>query len=99
MWGAQMHLWHAQTTGMNLGQSHYLASQAPTINLWLETAKSRKFVIQVFIGVTKFSYQVPTSLQVKIKQRGKPLRVFAHKGFAYHSVKLVLLANGKKHEI
>jgi hypothetical protein len=32
-------------------------------------------------------------------QRGKQMGVCARKGFAYNSVKLVLLANGKIHEV
>jgi hypothetical protein len=38
-----------QTTDMDLGQAHCLASRAPTLDLWLEITKSRKFVIQGFI--------------------------------------------------
>jgi hypothetical protein len=32
-------------------------------------------------------------------QQGKPMRVGACKGFAYHSVKLALLANGNMIEV
>jgi hypothetical protein len=32
-------------------------------------------------------------------QQGKQMRVDARKGFAYHSVKLVLLANGNRYEV
>jgi hypothetical protein len=32
-------------------------------------------------------------------QQGKQMRVGACKGFAYHSVELVLLANGNRYEI
>jgi hypothetical protein len=32
-------------------------------------------------------------------QQGKQMRVGAREGFAYHSLKLVLLANGNKYEI
>jgi hypothetical protein len=32
-------------------------------------------------------------------QQGKQMRVGARKGFAYHSVKLVLLANGNMNEV
>jgi hypothetical protein len=32
-------------------------------------------------------------------QQGKQMRVGAHEGFAYRSVKLVLLANGNRHEV
>jgi hypothetical protein len=32
-------------------------------------------------------------------QQGKQMRVGARKGFAYHSVKLVLLANGNRYEV
>ncbi len=32
-------------------------------------------------------------------QQGKEMRVGARKGFAYHSAKLVLLANGNKDEV
>jgi hypothetical protein len=31
-------------------------------------------------------------------QQGKQMRVGAREGFAYHSVKLVLLANGNRYE-
>jgi hypothetical protein len=43
-----------QTTDMNLGQAHCVASWAPTFDLWLEITKSSKFVIQGFIWITKF---------------------------------------------
>ncbi len=39
----------AQTTDMNLGQAHCLASRAPTLDLCLEITRSRTFVIQGFI--------------------------------------------------
>jgi hypothetical protein len=32
-------------------------------------------------------------------QKGKQMRVGARKSFAYHSMKLVLLANGKRYEV
>jgi hypothetical protein len=32
-------------------------------------------------------------------QQGKQMRVGAREGFAYHSIKLVLLANGNKYEV
>jgi hypothetical protein len=32
-------------------------------------------------------------------QQGKQMKVGARKGFAYHSVKLVLLAKGNKYEV
>jgi hypothetical protein len=32
-------------------------------------------------------------------QQGKQMRVGAREGFAYHSVKLVLLANGNRYEV
>jgi hypothetical protein len=41
----------------------------------------------------------PTFLQAKMAQQGKQMRVGARKGFAYHSVKLVLLANGNGYEV
>jgi hypothetical protein len=43
------------TTGMNLllGQAHYLALRASTLDLWLEITKSRKSVIRRFIYITK----------------------------------------------
>jgi hypothetical protein len=49
--------------------------------------------------ITKFYSQVPTLLQAKMAQQGKQMRVGARKGFAYHSVKLVLLANGNRYEV
>ncbi len=36
-------------------------------------------------------------MQTKRAQQGKQMRVGARKGFAYHSVKLVLLANGNRY--
>jgi hypothetical protein len=32
-------------------------------------------------------------------QQGKQMKVGAREGFAYHSVKLVLLANGNRYEV
>jgi hypothetical protein len=32
-------------------------------------------------------------------QQGKQMRVGAREGFAYHSLKLVLLANGNRYEV
>ncbi len=43
-----------RTTVINLGNAHCLALRAPTLDLWLEITKSRKFVIQVFIWIKKF---------------------------------------------
>jgi hypothetical protein len=34
-----------------------------------------------------------------MSQQGKQMRVGARKGFAYHSVKLVLLANGNRYDL
>jgi hypothetical protein len=34
-----------------------------------------------------------------MSQQGKQMRVGASRGFAYHSVKLVLLANGNRYEV
>jgi hypothetical protein len=42
---------------------------------------------------------VPTLLQAKMAQQGKQMRVGARKGFANHSVKLVLLATGNGYEV
>jgi hypothetical protein len=56
-------------------------------------------VIQGYIKITKFQSQILTLLQAKMAQQGKQLRVGAHKGFAYHSVRLVLLANGNGYEV
>jgi hypothetical protein len=49
--------------------------------------------------MTKFYFQIPTLLQAKVAQQGKQMRVCARKGFPYHSVKLVLLANGNRYEV
>jgi hypothetical protein len=87
-----------QTTDVTLGQAHCLALRAPTLDLLLEITESRKFVIQGYIWITKFQSQVPTSLQAKMAQQGKQMRVGVREGFAYHSVKLVLLANGNRYE-
>ncbi len=43
-----------RTTEMNLGQAHRLIWRAPALEFWLEIAKSRMFVFQGFIWVTKF---------------------------------------------
>ncbi len=34
-----------------------------------------------------------------MEQQGKQMRVGVREGFAHHSVKLVLLANGNRHEV
>ncbi len=47
---------------------------------------------------TKFQSQIPTLLQTWMAQQGKHMRVGA-RGFAYHSVKLVLLSNGNRYEV
>ncbi len=47
-------LYQPQSTDMNLEQTHCLASRAPTLDLWLEITKIRKFVIQGIIWTTKF---------------------------------------------
>ncbi len=88
-----------RTTDMNLVQIHCLALRAPTLDLWLEITQNRKFVIQGFIWNTKFLSQVPTLLQAKMAQQGKQMRVGACEGFAYHPLKLVLLANGNRYEV
>jgi hypothetical protein len=41
-----------------------------------------------------FNFQVPALQQAKMAQQGKLMKVGARKGFAYYSVKMVLLANG-----
>jgi hypothetical protein len=74
-------------------------SQSPTLDLWLEITKSRKFVIRGFIWISKSWSQVPTILQAKMAHQSKQMRVGARKGFAYHSVKLVLPANGNRYEV
>jgi hypothetical protein len=38
-------------------------------------------------------------MQAKMEQQGKQMRVGAREGFAYHSVKLVSLANGNRYEV
>jgi hypothetical protein len=38
-------------------------------------------------------------VQARIAQQGKQMRVGACEGFAYHSVKLVVLANGNSYEV
>jgi hypothetical protein len=73
--------------------------RAPTLDLCLTISKSRKFVIQGFIRITKFQSQVSTSLQAKMAPQGKERRVGAQEGFAFLSVKLVLLANGNRYEV
>jgi hypothetical protein len=40
-----------------------------------------------------------TLLQARMAQQGKQVRAGAGKSFAYHSVKLVLLANGNRYEV
>jgi hypothetical protein len=39
---------------VNLGHAHCLAYRATTLDLWLEITKSRKFVIEGFVWITKF---------------------------------------------
>jgi hypothetical protein len=48
-----VYLW-AQTTFTNRGQAHCFASRTPTLDLWLEVAKSRKLVIEGFVKIPKF---------------------------------------------
>jgi hypothetical protein len=43
-----------QTTDKVLKQAHCLPLREPTLDLWMEITKSRKFVIQRFISNTKF---------------------------------------------
>jgi hypothetical protein len=38
-------------------------------------------------------------MQAKMAQQGKQMRVGACKGFPYHSVTLVLLANGNRYDV
>jgi hypothetical protein len=43
--------------------------------------------------------QVPTLLQVKMAQQGEQMRAGARKGFAYDSVRLVLLADSNRYGV
>jgi hypothetical protein len=86
-------------TDTNLGTAHCLASRAPTLELWLVITSSRKFVIQVFVWITKFKPQIPSLLQAKMVQKGKLMNVGARECFSYNSVKLVLLANCNRYEV
>jgi hypothetical protein len=45
---------NSQATDMNLAQAHCLTTRAPTPDFWLEITKSRMFVIQGFVWITKF---------------------------------------------
>jgi hypothetical protein len=76
-----------------------LALRTPTLVLWIEIAKNGKFVIQGFIWSTKFRFQLPTLLQTKVAPQGEQTRVSAREGLAYHSVKLVLLANSNMYKV
>jgi hypothetical protein len=50
--------------------------------------------------MTKFKSHILTLLQAKTVQQGKQMRVGAWEGFAYHSVKLVLLViAGNRYEV
>ncbi len=60
------------------------------------------------VQATDYRYESRTGLLCKLKllicdykmaQQGKQMRVGAREGFAYHSVKLVLLANGNRYEV
>jgi hypothetical protein len=42
---------------------------------------------------------MPTLLQAKMAQQSKQMRIGTRKGFAYHSEKLVLLANDNWYEV
>jgi hypothetical protein len=59
-----------------------------------------KFVIQ---GVTRLQnsnlHFLLYILQAKMAHQGKQMRVGARGGFAYQSVRLVLLANGDRYEV
>jgi hypothetical protein len=70
----------------------------PLRDLCLESTKSWEYLMNRFIWNTKFWSQVPTLLQAKMVQQGKHMRVGAREGFPYHSVTLVLLANGNRYE-
>jgi MFS superfamily sulfate permease-like transporter len=61
--------------------------------------ESRKQKIQGSTWKTKSSFQVPTLLQAKMAQQCKQMRVGAWKGFAYHSVKVVILANSNRYDV
>jgi hypothetical protein len=50
--------------------SHSLASREPTLDLWLEITKSRNFVIQRFIRITKVLSEIPPLLQAKMARQG-----------------------------
>jgi hypothetical protein len=84
-----------KTTDVNLEQVFCLASRAPTLDLEQKITKSRTFVIQRFIQITKLRIQVPFSLQAKMAQQGEQMRVGGCGGFTYHLVKPILLANGE----
>ncbi len=79
-------------------------SRFPSNNSWsfvglkLEQTKSRKFVIQKFIWITKFKSRLRTSPQAKMTQ-DEQMRACAFENFAYHSEKLVSLDNSNKHEV
>jgi hypothetical protein len=73
--------------------------RAPTLDLWLEITKSKKFLILKFIGTTRFLSQVANLLQAKMAQQCKQMRVGAREGFPCKSVKLGSLANGKRSEV
>ncbi len=63
-----------------------------SLNSWFVTSnrQSRKLLIQGFICTTKFYFQVPPLLQVKVAQQGRTNGSwFSHRKFAYHSVKLI----------
>jgi hypothetical protein len=82
---------------MDLGQTHHIPLQAPSLALYPEIArKNWNHVIQGFVRYTKFYIQVPIARQSKMAQQGKQMRVGARKCFAHRSIKLVLMANSDR---
>jgi SRSO17 transposase len=70
---------------MNLGQAHYLVLQAPTLDLWPDTTKSSKFVIQVGIQNSDLKFLLKWKPNDTTRQQ---MRTGAREISAYHSVKL-----------
>ncbi len=73
----------AKTTVINLGMAHYLASRAPTLDLWpADCTKSRTFGLQRFswIGNKIMISNSYTSQQAKMRQQGEQMRVGSREG-------------------
>jgi hypothetical protein len=89
-----------QTTDMNLGQAHFLDSRAQTIlDLWIGITQSKKPVIQGFTELHNSYRKFLPDCKANWHDMANRRELCAREGFAYHSVKLVSLANGNRYEV